>query len=254
MQLRRKQDMREPQRVHTVVEGSVDMTPYLAQHDPRNNGLYHTIRLCQTDLGHSITRISSSNFADLVFGQFCLGTLFSNQGIAGHAALARRISHVLLMCSKKKVLRPYTTWIVATMKNPHAFGNLSVMNSPRKVRGANSLAFTSSLINTSVPMTLCSCPNPASSKMRPMGRSRTVLINSLPEPDFDRLYFGGNEFGPSFKSALVAAETALIEFLKSFLLLMTVWFAAMQAGFDNIASRHVGLPNSSILSRAVRGA
>lgn len=58
------------------------------------------------------------------------------------AILANCVSYVFFMSPEEQMLWVYTSWNIATMKNPFAFWNLSIMEFPRNAMSKNTIRTT----------------------------------------------------------------------------------------------------------------
>lgn len=89
---------------------------------------------------------------------------------------------------KKKVGRPTAFGVVAGMKNPFTFRNITIVESPRQsMCGANTITYSS---DSSVSISdLSACPYPAFSKLWIVFMKWSVFVYFLPKPITDGKFF-----------------------------------------------------------------
>lgn len=92
------------------------------------------------------------------------------------------IPHIVLMGSKKQMVRPNTCTVIAFMKSVKSIFNWANMHKIRQsVCSYLPRPLRTSRINSSISFLLSSNPIPAISKMRNMCRNRPVFINLFPK-------------------------------------------------------------------------
>jgi hypothetical protein len=73
------------------------------------------------------SRVSLTNVANHIFGQFCIDIIRSKMNAASGAPLERTIPHIVNLISWSQVFGIYASRIVAFMKNVHARGNWPIV-------------------------------------------------------------------------------------------------------------------------------
>lgn len=145
----------------------------------------HSESLTESRCGYGATGIQGANFDNLVCCQSVkrIG-LASKHGVS---SLRSSIAIVCRVISEKKVRWPNTPPIVAKMENK-LVSEEPESQQPRRSMRENHRIVTHP--DSPVPVfAQVAAPNPAASKLRAVGRYRTVKIDLCPEP----LYEGGRK-------------------------------------------------------------
>ncbi len=85
------------------------------------------------------------------------------------------VGHIIFVCSNPKMRRIAATWIVARVTDPHPARNLTADDCER-----NAMGFKMMILPVT-PFEFTGSPNPARTKLGPMGRDRAVFIYLCPE-------------------------------------------------------------------------
>lgn len=152
-----------------------------------------------------------ANFKHLRFGELGLSSLFA----ARLSALLHLVLHVVVICTKKQMVRVDTSAHVATMADEHAVRDGAVMHYPRKAMGAFFGAVPTADLNNPITMTVATCPQPTAIgllDMRPetFGKWKQVRASSMPLDESVWLSFDVALLGVVLKSDVRLLPTTTV--------------------------------------------
>jgi len=136
----------------------LDVLPSLAIDDAVNNSVRDPEMFMKTPVGPLLRGLQASHLQHQVCYQLGFSLLFTAKMYV--SPLFVSVLDVLKLCPKPKMVRIYTRWIVAFVKNAHAFWNGAAIQNPTSAVSADFNGSTPELaVSIRMPVR---CPNPTS--------------------------------------------------------------------------------------------